>query len=362
MSTLPDRIGRYTILEQLAVGGMAVVYLAFETGDSGLQRLVVIKQILPQHGEDQAFLRMFQQEARLAANINHPNVVEIHELGTWDEQPFLAMEYVSGVPLNILMRRAAENGVAVPVGVAIGIIAQACAGAHAAHDLRDPGGQPANLVHRDLTPHNLMIAETGHIKILDFGVAKANTNQDKTETGMLKGKLPYMSPEQLWATDLDRRSDVFTLGVVFWELLSGDRLFARDAEVATINAVLNGTMPSLAQSRSDVPPDVISAALAALNRDANERTPTASEFRSALLGHARAAQLDCSEETIRAFVCSLLGQSLEARRNEVAGHIDRSIGIRPAGITSGAQKPTPSPVAAVGGVVSVFPSFRPRNG
>ena len=130
---------------------------------------------------------MFQQEARLAANINHPNIVEIHEeVGEWEGQPFLAMEYVSGVPLNVLMRRVREKGEHIPIGVALGIIAQACAGAQAAHDLLDPVGAPANLVHRDLTPHNLIIAESGHVKILDFGVAKASTNQDKTETGMLK--------------------------------------------------------------------------------------------------------------------------------------------------------------------------------
>ena len=192
-----------------------------------------------------SFHRMFLQEARLAANINHPNVVEIHELGTWEEQPFLVMEYVQGVPLNILMRHSTKRKVAIPIGVAIGIVAQACSGAHSAHDLTDPAGEPANLVHRDLTPHNLMVAETGHVKILDFGVAKATSNQDKTETGMLKGKLPYMSPEQLWQKDVDRRSDVFTLGVVLWELLLGERLFARDGEVATINAVLNSTLPRL---------------------------------------------------------------------------------------------------------------------
>ena len=201
----PANIGRYTILERLAMGGMAQVYLGYEEGQSALNRLVVIKQILPQYAEDESFRRMFQQEARLAANINHPNIVEIHELGEWEGQPFLAMEYVSGVPLNVLMRRVREKGEHVPIGVALGIIAQACAGAQAAHDLLDPVGAPANLVHRDLTPHNLIIAESGHVKILDFGVAKASTNQDKTETGMLKGKLPYMSPEQLWQSEVDRR-------------------------------------------------------------------------------------------------------------------------------------------------------------
>ena len=131
-----------------------------------------------------------------------------------------------GVPLNILMRNATKHKRPIPAGVAIGIVAQACSGAHAAHELTDPSGALASLVHRDLTPHNLMVTETGHVKILDFGVAKASSNQDKTGTGMLKGKLPYMSPEQLWESEIDRRSDVFTLGVVLWEMLLGERLLA----------------------------------------------------------------------------------------------------------------------------------------
>jgi serine/threonine protein kinase len=217
----PDFIGRYAILERLAVGGMAVVYLAFEPGETGLQRLVVIKQILPQLGHESSFRNMFIQEARLAARINHPNVVEIHELGEYDGDPFIAMEYVSGVALNALTRSAQSREVEIPVGVAIGIILQACAGAHAAHELLDPSGETANLVHRDLTPHNLIVSEEGLVKVLDFGVAKAASNPEQTQTGMLKGKLPYMSPEQLWEADLDRRSDIFTLGVVLWEMLLG---------------------------------------------------------------------------------------------------------------------------------------------
>lgn len=324
MNKIPDRIGRYTILERLAVGGMAVVYLGFETGDSALQRLVVIKQILPQYDADDGFQRMFLQEARLAANINHPNVVEIHEFGTWEEQPFLAMEYVQGVPLNILMRHASEKGQKIPAGVAIGIIAQACSGAHSAHDLTDPSGAPANLVHRDLTPHNLMVTETGHVKILDFGVAKATSNQEKTETGMLKGKLPYMSPEQLWQKDIDRRSDVFTLGVVLWEMLLGERLFAREGEVATINAVLNSTLPRLDAARPDISSGVMSAALSALEKDPAARTATAEDFRTALLEAAREERQDISEDAIRSYVTSLLGESLAARRQQVQGQVEKS--------------------------------------
>jgi len=347
MPNLPETIGRYTILEKLATGGMAIVYLGFETGDTGLQRLVVIKQILPQYGENDTFRRMFTQEARLAANINHPNVVEIHELGEWEEQPFLAMEYVSGVALNVLVRKITDQGIKVPVGVAVGIIAQACAGAHAAHELTDRSGKPANLVHRDLTPHNLMVTETGHIKILDFGVAKASSNQDKTETGMLKGKLPYMSPEQLWQSEIDRRSDVFTLGVVLWELLSGSRLFAREAEVATINAVLNSTLPNLNTSRSDVPDTLATVALSALEKDLNKRTPSAEQFRVALLECGRKEQLDCSEDAIKRFVSDVLGASLAARKHAVAAQVEKSLSGTPESLVT--KKVVASPSHQSGG-------------
>ena len=304
---------------------MAVVYLAFETGDTALQRLVVIKQILPQFDTNDGFQKMFLQEARLAANIQHPNVVEIHEFGTWNEQPFLAMEYVQGVPLNVLMRHAAKVGVKIPPGVAVGVVAQACSGAHSAHELTDPSGAPAKLVHRDLTPHNLIVSETGHVKILDFGVAKAASNQEKTETGMLKGKLPYMSPEQLWQSEVDRRSDVFTLGVVLWELLLGERLFAREGEVATINAVLNSTLPRVEAVRPDVPGAILEAALAALEKDVSKRTSTAEAFLRALLHAAREARLDTSEEAIREFVQSHLGKSLEERKHKVQEQVEKSI-------------------------------------
>jgi phosphate/phosphite/phosphonate ABC transporter binding protein len=324
-SSIPERIGRYTILERLAVGGMAQVYLGFEKGDTGLQRVVVVKQILPQLQTDESFVQMFVQEARLAARINHPNVVEIHELGQSDGQPFIAMEYVGGIALNQLNSALAEMDTIMPVGVAVGILLQACAGAHAAHELTDNAGQPAMLVHRDLTPHNLMISERGHIKVLDFGVAKATTNQEKTKTGLLKGKLPYMSPEQLWQAELDRRSDVFTLGVVLWELLLGRKLYARDSDIATVNAVLNEGLASLGSVRSDVPDAIQGAALQALSKKPEDRFDSADAFRRALGQAARDSQLDTSDDQIGEFVASILGDRLAQRRQEITNQVERSI-------------------------------------
>jgi len=212
-------IGKYEVLSHLARGGMAVVYLAIERGQHGLQRPVVIKQILPQHTEEVSFRRMLFQEAQIAARINHPNVVQILELGGEEGAPFIAMEYICGANLRELTRRCKEQERVVPPAVAVALIMQACAGAHAAHELREPSGAPANLVHRDLTPHNLMVTEQGFVKVVDFGVAKASFNVEETRAGVLKGKVTYMSPEQLMQEGLDRRSDVFALGCVLWELL-----------------------------------------------------------------------------------------------------------------------------------------------
>jgi serine/threonine-protein kinase len=316
---------------------MAQVYLGFETGNQGLQRVVVIKQILPQLGADQAFLQMFLQEARLAARINHPNVVEIHELGDSDGQPYIAMEYVDGVALNVLNRALTEQTVQMPVGVAVGVLLQACAGAHAAHELTDHSGNAANLVHRDLTPHNLMVTERGHIKVLDFGVAKATTNQEKTQTGLLKGKLPYMSPEQLWQADLDRRSDIFTLGVVLWELLLGRRLYARDSDVATVNAVLNEGLASLRQTRTDVPDLIQGVAVQALAKKPDERIPTADAFRRALGQAARDSGLDTSDDAIGDFVREVMGDTLARRKQEITTRVERSI----ATLSQGSPLPPP---------------------
>jgi phosphate/phosphite/phosphonate ABC transporter binding protein len=326
----PDFIGRYAILERLAVGGMAVVYLAFEPGETGLQRLVVIKQILPQLGHESSFRNMFIQEARLAARINHPNVVEIHELGEYDGDPFIAMEYVSGVALNALTRSAQSREVEIPVGVAIGIILQACAGAHAAHELLDPSGETANLVHRDLTPHNLIVSEEGLVKVLDFGVAKAASNPEQTQTGMLKGKLPYMSPEQLWEADLDRRSDIFTLGVVLWEMLLGRRLYARKTEVATVNAVLTDGIPSLGPVRADVPDSVQAIAMAALAKKPENRPTTADAFRRALAAAAVNEGIDVSQDVVAQFVRSRMSKHLRQRRAEVHSRVEQTLLTLPA--------------------------------
>ena len=312
--TMPWRIGKYEVLAHLARGGMAVVYLAIEQGKHGLQRPVVIKQILPQHTEDDSFRRMLFQEARIAARINHPNVVQILELGP-HHPPFIAMEFICGINFRELTRRCAQREVAIPPGVAMGLVMQACAGAHAAHDLKDPSGSDANLVHRDLTPHNLMLNDAGFVKVVDFGVAKADFNLEQTRTGVLKGKVSYMSPEQLMQESIDRRSDVFALGCVLWELLHGASPFRKDNEITTMHAILAAKLPDVPMDK--VPKEVHKACVQALRLSLKKRYQSADEMRLALAEVGSRLGLDTSVDGVRAFSHAMLGELIDKRRDYV---------------------------------------------
>ena len=316
----PRMLGRYKLLDQLAVGGMAVVHLAIEQGDHALDRPVVIKQLQPDL-DDESSQRMLLQEARLAARINHPNVVEIHEMGTHYGRPFIAMEYVPGVQIRELLVAAKDAQRPCPVGVAVGILMQACAGAHAAHELKGPSGEPENLVHRDLSPHNLMVSGGGHVKLLDFGVAKAAFNPDKTETGVLKGKYGYMSPEQLEAGALDRRSDIFTLATVLWEIIAGRPLFTKMSTIRTIHSVLNGPIRELSDVREGVSSSLSQVIAKALSRDRNSRYETADAFRRALQGAAIEEGLDTTLDAIGAYVSVLVGASIEEREEWIESRV-----------------------------------------
>lgn len=319
----PKRLGRYDILERLAVGGMAEVYLAVEHSATGIERLVVVKRILPHLVVHDQMVRMFLQEARLAARINHPNVVQILELGEDSGQPYIAMEYVAGITVRDLSVDARKLSRPIPVGVAVQLIAQAAAGAHAAHELREASGKPAGLVHRDLSPHNLIVDRDGHVKLLDFGIAKAADDVDHTRTGVLKGKIRYMSPEQCNQGTLDRRSDLFTLGIVLWELLAGERLFERQTELQTMQAITQGQLRDLRMFREEVPDGIVAVLETALQADREKRQPTADHFRRALLDAAAEAGLQVSQDITAVFVADIEGPRLEARQTQIEMSMNR---------------------------------------
>jgi len=314
---VPDTVGRYEVLERLATGGMAEVFVCSERQMAGLERLVVVKRILPHLAVHEPFVEMFLAEARYVARINHPNVVQIFELGEDQGAPFLSMEYVHGVSLRDLLIAAIEAGKPFPVNVAVAMAAQAAAGAHAAHELKDAQGKPLGLVHRDISPHNLMVTAEGHVKLLDFGIAKATEVPglaDNTRTGALKGKVHYMAPEQCRQEPLDRRADVFALGIVAWEVLAQERLFKRDSELEAMQAIVGGDRRDLRRVRRDVPVAVVAAVEKALAVKRDDRLPTAEALKKALLD-AAGTGVDTSAEAVAAFVKPLLGSRLDARRD-----------------------------------------------
>ncbi len=319
------RLGRYELVQRIDVGGMAEIFLALEHGLHGFERLVVIKRALPHLAETPAFREMFLQEARFVARLTHPNIVQIHELGDADGTAFIAMEHVLGISFRDLVRRVVKAEVHFPVGVVVGLMAQACAGAHAAHELVDAQGQALGLVHRDISPHNLMVTAGGHVKLLDFGIAKATQlGGEVTRTGTLKGKLHYMSPEQVLQTPLDRTSDVFALGIVTWELLTSRRLFKRDTEMATMTAIAEGDTWDPRQFRPEVPPQVAEVVMKALATQPARRYPTADAFRRALEDAADAARLRHGPDEVAAFVDQQAGTSLRANETEVKAAVERA--------------------------------------
>jgi phosphate transport system substrate-binding protein len=261
---------------------MAQVFLAVVRGLGGFNKLVVIKRL---ESNDPAFRRMFLDEARVAAMLSHPNVVHTYEVSEYGGSYFIAMEYLDGQPLNKIVRRAQELGDFLNPRLCARVVAEALAGLHYAHELRDFSGVLLNVVHRDVSPHNLFVTHDGLVKVFDFGIAKAESRLEGTDTGVLKGKLGYMSPEQAAGDAVDRRADVFSAGVVLWELLTLRQLVTRDSNVAALRQVLHGSVPDLPRTLPGVDDELRQIVAMALKRDRTRRFQSALEMREALLGY-----------------------------------------------------------------------------
>ena len=322
---IPSQLGKYEVLDRIAYGGMAEIFLAREIGLAGMERLVVIKRILPQFANDETFVQMFVQEANFVGRLSHPNVVQIHELGTADGTFFLAMEYIEGIAVRELMAQAKRRGKSLPIASALSIIIQACEGAHAAHELRDDKGELVGLVHRDITPHNLMITANGFVKLLDFGIAKATERAlDLTRTGGLKGKLHYLSPEQCRREHLDRRSDIFAIGVVAAELLTGQRLFSRDSELATMQAIVEGRYTALRELQPSIPRSIATVIDKALATQPAARYASADDMRRALIRAAENEGITLSRDGLAEVVIELKGEALQHTRSLVRKLVERA--------------------------------------
>ncbi|HVY46217.1 MAG TPA: serine/threonine-protein kinase, partial [Minicystis sp.] len=286
-ASLPRRIGRYDVAGLLATGGMAEIFLGKLVGPNEFERPVVIKRILPHLARNAEFVEMFLNEARIVAGIRHANVVHVHELCRDGDDLFLVMEYVEGESVGGIMRRVWTRDETVGFAVSAYLIAEACAGLHAAHELKYPDGSPQNVVHRDVSPQNLMMTYDGHVKLLDFGIAKTARRMGQTEVGVVKGKSAYMSPEQCRGKPLDRRSDLFCLGTLLYELTTSRRLFHRASELATMTAITKQPAPRPSDVVAGYPPALEAVCLRALAKAPDDRYPTAAAMRRDLLSAIR---------------------------------------------------------------------------
>jgi serine/threonine-protein kinase len=275
---IPAKIGRHVVIGYLADGGMAEIFLGKELDG----RPVVIKRILPHLARQQNFVSMFVDEARIGSLVHHPNVVEVYELGQVGTDLFLVMEYLAGESASGLMRRLTLRHERLPLALAAHVVAEACAGLHAAHELTDEAGTPLHLVHRDISPSNIFITYRGEVKVLDFGIATAAHRLTRTATGQVKGKFSYMSPEQCRGEMLDLRSDIFSLGVVLYELTTQRRLFKRPNELMVLKAVTEMPIPRPSREHADYPPVLEAIVMRALARDKHERFTSAAEMRADL--------------------------------------------------------------------------------
>jgi len=334
--------GRYELLTLLAYGGMAEVYLARMTGVGGFTRLLVIKRILPHLTGDPEFVEMFLNEGRIAARLAHPNVCHVYELGEVEGALFLAMEYLDGLAWSELSPLLPRDGGS-ELRATAAVLGQICEGLRYAHELRDVDGTPTPVVHRDVSPQNLMITTDGVCKLLDFGVSKVLTESSRTRTGILKGKLPYMAPEQIRGEPVDPRADVFSMGTVLWEALTGDRLFRRDSDYQIWQAVTEEPIPTVTSRRPGLPRRIDAVVGRALERDVARRYPTIRAFASDLREVADELGGPLDQAALAELVRTLGREALAARAHQVSQALGRPIkDTRPAG---GAALVEPQPAA-----------------
>ena len=313
----PQPFGRYTLLGRIGSGGMADALLAMLDGPMGFRKPVVVKRMHASLGRDSHFVKMFLDEARLAARLNHPHVVATSEVGECDGHYFIAMEYLEGLSLDRVARRYIQQAGGVPLGLLMRVLCDCLDGLHYAHELRDYDGTPLGVVHRDVTPSNLFITAGGAAKVLDFGIAKAATQDEATRTGMLKGKLAYMAPEQFTTAPIDRRADLWSMGVVIWEMSTGRRLFKAANDAQTYKNIVGADVPALAGWRSDAPKGLDAVIARALARDREARYPTADAMRVDLEAVLRNELGATSHGEVAAAMREHFGDTLEENRRTI---------------------------------------------
>jgi serine/threonine-protein kinase len=346
-----DTIGRYDLLLELGRGGMAVLYLARARGVGGFARMFAIKRILPHLAADPVFVDMFLDEGRITAGLSHPNLCPVFEIGADRGELFLVMDYLDGVAWEALAAAAPRDrrGLA----LAAGVLAQACEGLHHAHTFRDVDGTPQPVVHRDVSPQNLFVSADGTCRVLDFGVSKIATDPRRTRSGVRKGKLPYMAPEQIRGEPLDGRTDVWALGAVLWEALVGARLFDRETDFLTYTAITEAEIPPVTAVVPDAGyPAAVDRVLGrALARDRDQRYATARELGHDLHELARDGGVGgaASRDAIAEALAQLCGDQLAARRQAIAAALGRRAAAEARRAARAADDPASDPSRAATG-------------
>jgi serine/threonine protein kinase len=313
---LPRRFGKYTLLRRMATGGMAEIFLALQRSVAGFEKLIVIKRILPAMNQDKGFIDMLLHEARVAASLSHPNIVQTIDVGQVDGTYYIALEHIHGEDLRSIVRQMKKKGVTeFPLEHALAVILGMCAGLSYAHEKRDLDGSPLGIVHRDISPQNVLVGFAGDTKIVDFGVAKSDTNTaTETKSGQLKGKVPYMSPEQARGEEIDWRSDVFATGVMLFELTTGKRLFKGATEFETLKLIVDRDYPRPSWVANDYPPLLEKIVMRALEKDRDKRYQSSREMQADLEAFVRDAKLPVSSIALAEFMKGLFEEKLAAQK------------------------------------------------
>ncbi len=341
---------RYTITERLDHGGMAEVFLGVAESLQGFKKNVAIKRILPSLTRNEKFVAMFLDEAKLSLFLQHANIVQVFDIGQSDNSYFLVMEYVNGCNLRALLDRLRERGQRIRVAEAIYLMLEACKGLSYAHTCENPeNGEPLHIVHRDVSPPNILISKNGEVKLVDFGLAKANSQIESTDPGVVKGKFSYLSPEAASGLDIDQRADVFAVGIILWEMFTSRRLFLGESDYQTVELVRQARIPSIAALNPEIEPELESIVRKALERDPDRRYQTAADLGDALAQYLFSRRMKVTARDIAALVRDT--QIEQAKKRSLAPQqslIDQMIQDEMAKITSLLEGESPAMESAEG--------------
>jgi eukaryotic-like serine/threonine-protein kinase len=312
---------RYTITERLAAGGQAEVFRGVAEGLAGFRKSVAIKRVLPDLGRDQKFVAMFLDEARLSLFLQHANIVHVFDISKApDDAYFLVMEFVDGCDVKAFLRWHDERGRRVDLAQAIYVMIECCKALEYAHHLEHPTtGEPLHIVHRDVSPANILLSKMGEVKLVDFGLAKATSQRESTDPGVVKGKFGYLSPEAAWGQPVDHRTDLFAVGIILWEMMTGRRLFYGETDWATIELVREARMPSISAVNPQVDAELESIVRKALARDPADRYQTAAELGDALAMHLYSRRMKVTANDLARAVREVQREVVEARRAAAGG-------------------------------------------